>query len=214
MDTTEITTVKKRRTGKEGLQRILLAARSEFCRAGLAGAKLDVIALEASVSKQLIHHYFRTKAELYVAVMDDISACAIDDLSNLDYENHVPTEAIRLFVQGVFDIFVRWPFLSGLLNDQSLYGGEHIPECRQLIARSPAVMKRLTKILQDGQHNGVFKSGLESDAILGIAIMVAIGCFTNGRILSGFLAVDFSTPEKLTFWREFSANFVLDALRP
>ena len=48
---------------KDGMQRILLAARNEFCRAGLSGAKLEVIALEAGVSKQLIHHYFRTKTE-------------------------------------------------------------------------------------------------------------------------------------------------------
>src|ERR1700757_1849630 len=94
--------IKRRRTEKEGLQRILLAARTEFCRAGLAGAKLDVIALEAGVSKQLIHHYFRTKAELYVAVMDDISASAIDDMSKIDYENYPPAAAIELFMHSVF----------------------------------------------------------------------------------------------------------------
>ena len=196
------------------MQRILLAARSEFCRAGLAGAKLDVIALEAGVSKQLIHHYFRTKAELYVAVMDDISGNAIEDLSMLDYENHAPAEAIRLFLQGVFDLFVRYPFLSGMFNDQSLYGGEHIPECRELIARSPAVMARLTKILEDGQRTGIFKTDAEPHAVFGAAIMVSIGCFTSAKILSGFLAVDFSTPEKLEYWREFSVKFVLNALRP
>jgi TetR/AcrR family transcriptional regulator len=206
--------IKRRRSEKDGLQRILFAARGEFCRAGLAGAKLEVIAMEAGVSKQLIHHYFRTKAELYVAVMDDISASAIDELASLDYENYPPAEAIRLFVQGIFDLFVRWPFISGLLNDQSLYGGEHIPECRELVSRSPAVMARLSKILQDGQRSGALKAGLEADAVLGAAIMMAIGCFTSGKILSAFLAVDFSTPEKLEYWRKFSVNFVLDALRP
>jgi AcrR family transcriptional regulator len=44
---TQVPTIKRRRSEKEGMQRILLAARDEFCRAGLAGAKLDVIALEA-----------------------------------------------------------------------------------------------------------------------------------------------------------------------
>ncbi len=206
--------IKRRRSEKEGMQRILLAARNEFCRAGLAGAKLDLIALEAGVSKQLIHHYFRTKAELYVAVMDDISGSAIEDLSKLDYEHYEPTEAIRLFLQGVFDLFVRWPFLSGLFNDQSLYGGEHIPECRELVSRSPALMKRLTKVLQDGQRSGLFKADVEPDALFGAAIMVAIGCFTSGKILSAFLSVDFSTNEKLEYWRDFSVKFVLDSLRP
>ena len=51
---------KRRKSKREGFKHILDAATNEFCRAGLAGAKLDVIALEAGVSKQLIHHYFRT----------------------------------------------------------------------------------------------------------------------------------------------------------
>ena len=211
---TEIRIIKRQHTEKVTVQRILRAARDEFCRAGLAGGKLEVIAMEASVSKQLIHHYFRTKAELYVAVMDDISGNAIEDLSTLDYENHAPAEAIRLFLQGVFDLFVRYPFLSGMFNDQSLYGGEHIPECRELIARSPTLMVRLTKILQDGQRTGIFNADAEAHAIFGAAIMVSIGYFTSAKILSGFFAVDFSTTEKLEYWREFSVKFVLDALRP
>jgi AcrR family transcriptional regulator len=62
------------------------------------------------ISKQLIHHYFRTKEELYIAVMDNVSACAIEELSSLDYENHKPAQAIQLFLQGAFDMFVRWPY--------------------------------------------------------------------------------------------------------
>ncbi|MDB6060840.1 MAG: TetR family transcriptional regulator [Verrucomicrobiaceae bacterium] len=211
---TQAPTIKRRRSEKEGLQRILLAARGEFCRAGLAGAKLDVIALEAEVSKQLIHHYFRAKEELYVAVMDDASASAIEELSNLDYENHEPAAAMRLFLHGVFDLFIRWPFLAGLLNGQSLYGGEHIPECRELIERSPALMKRLVKILEAGQRSGIFKNDVEPDAIFGAAMMVTIGCFTNGKILSSLVTLDLSSQENTKFWREFSVKFVLDALRP
>lgn len=122
----------RRKSKKEGLKHILMAATNEFCRAGLAGAKLDVIAMEAGISKQLIHHYFRTKAELYAAVMEEVSAQAIQQLSIPDYESLAPEDAVREFLGGLFDLFVRWPFLSGLFNDQSLYGGEHIPECREL----------------------------------------------------------------------------------
>ncbi|MCH9828708.1 MAG: TetR family transcriptional regulator [Gammaproteobacteria bacterium] len=114
-------------TEKKGLRRIMLAARDEFCRAGLAGAKLDVIAMQAEVSKQLIHHYFRTKTELYVAVVDEISALMIDELSRPSYEELPPVEALRLYFHGVFDVLVRWPFAAGLFIDESLYEAEHLP---------------------------------------------------------------------------------------
>lgn len=206
--------IKRRRSEKEGMQRILLAARDEFCRAGLAGAKLDVIAMEGGISKQLIHHYFRTKEELYVAVMDDVSASAIEGLSILDYENYQPQQALQLFLQGLFDMFVRWPFMVGLFNDQSLYGGEHIPECKDLMARSPALTKRLLKILTLGQLSGVFKTDIEPDAVLSAAMMITIGYFTHGKNFGSVVALDFSAPENINFWREFSVKFVLDALRP
>jgi hypothetical protein len=44
--------------------------------------------------------------------------------------------------------------------------------------------------------------------------MVTIGCFTNGKNLLWVVALDFSAPENIKFWREFSVKFVLDALRP
>jgi AcrR family transcriptional regulator len=203
---------KRRKSKREGFKHILDAATNEFCRAGLAGAKLDVIALEAGVSKQLIHHYFRTKADLYVAVMEDVSALAIQELSLPDYEALPPQEAVRVFLGGVFDLFVRWPFLAGLFNDQSLYGGEHIPECRELKRRSPQLMARLSNIFRAGQEAGTFRSGLDADAVFAVTIMAMIGNFTGGKIIAGFVPVDFSAPGQLDFWRTFAADFALNAI--
>ncbi len=203
---------KRRKSKREGFKHILDAATNEFCRAGLAGAKLDVIALEAGVSKQLIHHYFRTKAELYAEVMEEVSALAIQELSLPDYEALCPEDALRVFFEGVFDLFARWPFLAGLFNDQSLYGGEHIPECRELKRRSPLLMARLATIFRGGQAAGSFRAGLEPDAVFAVAIMAMIGNFTGGKIISGFVPTDFSAPERLGFWRKFAADFALSAI--
>ncbi len=129
-----------------------------------------------------------------------------------DYESLGPEDAIRVFLGGVFDLFVRWPFLSGLFNDQSLYGGEHIPECRELKRRSPELMARLSTIFRAGQSGGIFRKGLEPDAVFAAAIMVMIGNFMGGKIIAGFIPADFSAPERLDFWRTFAADFALSAI--
>lgn len=49
--------------------RILDAAIREFSRAGAAGARVEAVAREAGVNKQLIYHYFGDKNGLYEAVM-------------------------------------------------------------------------------------------------------------------------------------------------
>ena len=202
------------RAEKGGMERILAAAVSEFGRAGLARAKLDFIAAQAGVSNQLIHHYFGTKADLYVAVISDITGTQIDILSSLDYESLAPTEAVRLFLNTVFDFFAERPFLAGLFNDQSLYSAEHIPECRNLMARSPELMLRLNEVLARGQKSGEFSSPINAKEAYAAGMMVVIGCFTNGPILSSLVDLDFSVQQNIKNWREFSVNYALAALRP
>jgi TetR/AcrR family transcriptional regulator len=51
-------------------RRILVAARQEFARKGLAGARVDVIARRARANKQLLYHYFGGKDGLYLAVLE------------------------------------------------------------------------------------------------------------------------------------------------
>lgn len=51
-------------------QRILEAARVEFAAHGLAGARIDRIARNASASKERLYAYYRHKAELFNAVLE------------------------------------------------------------------------------------------------------------------------------------------------
>lgn len=57
--------------GEATRQRILEAARSEFAEHGLAGARIDTIALGARASKERLYAYFRTKEELFHTVLAD-----------------------------------------------------------------------------------------------------------------------------------------------
>ena len=49
---------------------ILDAAREEFARYGLAGARVDRIAERAGVNKRLIYYYFDSKDGLFLAVLE------------------------------------------------------------------------------------------------------------------------------------------------
>lgn len=53
---------------------ILAAARRLFGRSGLAGTAMGEIAEEAGVARGLVNHYFGTKRELYLAVVEDLAA--------------------------------------------------------------------------------------------------------------------------------------------
>jgi AcrR family transcriptional regulator len=59
-----------RREPEEKRQRLIEAATTIFARLGPAAARVDDVAAEAEVNKQLIYHYFRSKDGLFEAVID------------------------------------------------------------------------------------------------------------------------------------------------
>ena len=46
-------------------KRIVQAARQEFAARGFAGARIDAIAKRAKIKKQLLYHYYASKAALF-----------------------------------------------------------------------------------------------------------------------------------------------------
>lgn len=74
----------------------MAAARTEFARHGLAGARVDRIAAEAKASKERLYSYFGDKRSLFAAVLRD----------NLqETTNRVPRDVTDLpgFVGAMFD---------------------------------------------------------------------------------------------------------------
>ncbi|TCK27584.1 TetR/AcrR family transcriptional regulator [Pseudonocardia endophytica] len=55
-----------------GRDRLLAAARTEFARAGLAGASIETITTAAGVGPPTLYHHFGNKAGLFVAVTNDV----------------------------------------------------------------------------------------------------------------------------------------------
>lgn len=56
----------------DSLQKILHAAKEVFSQEGFAGARIDTIAQRAHVNKAMIYYYFKSKEELYHAVIDTL----------------------------------------------------------------------------------------------------------------------------------------------
>ncbi len=60
--------------------RIIKAAREAFSTMGFEGASLRGVAKEANVQHQLATYYFKTKEELWMAVMDELATGFFDQL--------------------------------------------------------------------------------------------------------------------------------------
>lgn len=63
--------------------RILHAARHRFAKQGVAGSPLRAIARDAGTSLGMIHYYFRSKDELFFAVVEDVYHRLLADLERI-----------------------------------------------------------------------------------------------------------------------------------
>ena len=58
------------RDAEQTRRRILDAAKAEFARKGLGGARVDEIAARSKSNKRMIYHYFGSKEKLFTAVLE------------------------------------------------------------------------------------------------------------------------------------------------
>ncbi len=100
-------------------ERILEAGTAEFSRYGVAGARVDRIAVAANSNKAMIYAYFGSKDGLLNAVAADLVAWHVQDVP---FDVHdLPEYAAR-----VFDRYRQRPELMRLVNWNRLErGGEH-----------------------------------------------------------------------------------------
>mgnify|MGYP004703471927 FL=1 len=78
--------------------RILDAAKKEFARNGLEGARVDAIALEANANKRMIYHYFESKEKLFQTVLENAYFDIRESEKKLELDSLDPREALERLV--------------------------------------------------------------------------------------------------------------------
>ncbi|MFJ3406231.1 TetR family transcriptional regulator [Promicromonospora sp. NPDC090134] len=156
--------------------RILEAAAEEFARYGLAGARVDRIAVGASANKQRIYAYFGGKEALFDQV---VSARILDLLDAVPFTaDDLPGYAVRLF-----DFTVGHPELVRLLLWHTL----ERPGVLGALERSATSSAAKVEALRDVQarHPDRIDATVPADRLLGQLLAVVHGSvLTVGGILA------------------------------
>lgn len=86
-------------------QRILRAALTVFERDGFLGARMQVIADEAGISKAALHYHFRNKEKLFDRIFDDYTARIIPLVGSWDDGTDDWRGQVRRFVKELMHLF-------------------------------------------------------------------------------------------------------------
>jgi TetR/AcrR family transcriptional regulator len=102
-------------------EKILEAAQSVFAAYGFHGATVEKVAALADMSQPNLHHYFKTKADLYIAVLDRTLDIWIEPLGGLD-PNGDPATELSNYIGQKMDMARRHPIASRLFANEMLQG--------------------------------------------------------------------------------------------
>ncbi|MES2264314.1 MAG: TetR/AcrR family transcriptional regulator [Pseudomonadota bacterium] len=194
------------------LGRILAAAKEEFAANGLAGARVDAIAAAAGVTKQLVYHYYEGKEKLFEAVLAEASALVMSELVSLDVAQLAPPDALRTFLNHMFDQYAADPALRSLSQEGSRYHETHDIPGNKFPDMAPALVSVLETILERGAASGDFRPGVDARIFTAIASLVTSGGFTSRFMLSVLAGFDTASADGAAAWRRHSADFILASI--
>ncbi|WP_112663655.1 TetR family transcriptional regulator C-terminal domain-containing protein [Microvirga flavescens] len=117
--------MRKTRMGEANAERILDAALDVFAAYGYRGARIDQIAAAAGLSKPNLLYYFRTKEELYTAVLRRTLDMWLEPLRELDATSD-PRTALEAYIARKLEYSHSQPTASRLFAMEILQGAPHL----------------------------------------------------------------------------------------
>jgi TetR/AcrR family transcriptional regulator len=169
----------------ERTKRALLdAAEVEFAAKGLAGARVDVIAEEASANKRMLYYYFGSKEALYMAVLERAYGAMRERERELNFTNLEPLDAIRTLVEFKFDYYVAHPRIIPLLAAENMNGGKYLKRSRRLRDMHLSLIDMIRKVLALGERQDVIKPGIDPFQLYVSFSALSYFYFSNAATLS------------------------------
>jgi AcrR family transcriptional regulator len=204
---------KRTRDAEATKTRILDAAKKEFARNGLGGARVDVIAEKASANKRMIYHYFDSKEGLFQTVLENAYADirAAEQKLNLDHLD--PQTALERLVKFTWDYYLKNPEFITLVNSENLHRAKHLKKSEIIKVLSRKFVTMVSDLLERGVAAGVFRPGVDP-VQLNITI-AALGYYYLTNRFTGSIVFerDLMSKEALEERLRFNLDTVLRLVR-
>ena len=191
---------------------ILQAARTEFARSGLGGARVDQIAKMAGINKRMLYHYFGNKDDLFCAVLEANYAHKRDSEKALSLEQEEPVEAIRKLIALTWDYYLKHPEFLTLLNSANLHQAVHIKKSREIRKMHTPFVSMIKSVLDKGVSQRVFKKDVDPAqlyiTIAGLSYFYLSNQYTLSAIFGRNLLALSARKERLTHMTDVVLSYL------
>jgi len=140
--------------------KILDAAEDLFARRGFAGIGMREVADAVGLGKSSLFHHFKSKAELYAAVVARILDVLEARTTQALAAGGEPAVRFDRWVDAIMDTFAAHPTSARLLL-RSLFEDDELAGASEEEQHADRTIKRLfgaiARLLEEGMHNGAFR---------------------------------------------------------
>lgn len=161
------------------IERLMIFARERFIAQGYNATTIDEVAARAGLSKGSVYFYFKSKANLLVALLEEAERLTVEPA----------IEAVRLTKGSACDQLVAF------LHSQSLAGQDYAdrmlliilmtiemhgrggPIDERLTAMNNAMKQLLREVITAGKNEGVFTTAVPTEELASVVLAVNQGCF-------------------------------------
>ncbi len=163
-------------------QRLIDAARAEFARYGIAGARVDRIAANAGANKAQIYNYFGSKDRLFDAVWESVVRQVIES---------TPIDGTDLagYAARLADTYRQYPEIRRLVSWRRLERGHEGPHLFA-VQNARATVDAIAKAQADGTVSDHFEPGVLLALIINVASL-----WTTSSSLEVLTVADVSAPK-------------------
>jgi AcrR family transcriptional regulator len=152
---------------------IINVARGIFGRFGFRKTTMDEIAQAAHKGKSSIYHYFKSKEEVFQAVVEKESYVLKEEIAKAIKQQDTPQKKLRAYVMTRMQILNRLANYYSALRDEYLEHYSFIEKLREKHLKDE--VKMIKQILKKGVEQGIFS--IENLELTAQAIVTALKGF-------------------------------------
>lgn len=201
------------RAPEQTRSRILDAAKAEFSREGLGGARVDRIANRAGANKRMLYYYFGSKDDLFRAVLESAYLHIRNSEKALHLETVTPREGIRRLVRFTWNYYLDHPDFLSLLNSANLHRARHLKKSASVRMMHSPFVEMIGDVLRRGAKARVFRTGVDPVQLYISIAGLAYFYLGNNHTLSAIFGRDLREPRALDQRLAHMTELVLGFLR-
>ena len=203
---------KRGRNAERSRQEILAAAEQQFGEKGFYGARIDAIAQQSGLNKNMLYIYYGSKEELYRQVLLNMYSRMEEVERRLLESSLEGAELIAELIGAYYDFLEQNPSFVNILMSENLMQGQFLKQLpHECIARK--TLSDLAARIRKGCDEGVFRADIDEKQTVLTMITICFCNFSNRYTLSQLTGCDLNDPAVQQMRKEQTIDIMLSYLR-